>query len=104
MVVYVSMFPNDGPYFWQQYFDRNLVAGSASETVSLFGIIEFYRDWQWVQAKNLFCALGIATISYYRGLTPKRSAGDVSRSITSTVLWTTLYVLVVHFVVALVEF
>lgn len=104
MVVYVFMFPNDGPYFWQQYFDRNLVARSASETESLFGIIDFYRDWQWVQAKNLLCALGIATISYYRGLTPKRSAGDVSRSITSTVLWTTLFVLVVHFLVALVEF
>ena len=35
---------------------------------------------------------------------PSLSASDVSHSITSTVLWTTLFVLVVHFAIALVEF
>jgi ABC-type transporter Mla maintaining outer membrane lipid asymmetry permease subunit MlaE len=48
--------------------------------------------------------VGTATISYYRGVSPKHSAADVSHAITSTVLWTTLYVLVVHFVIALVEY
>jgi ABC-type transporter Mla maintaining outer membrane lipid asymmetry permease subunit MlaE len=43
-------------------------------------------------------------ISYHQGSRPKGSASDVSDSITSTVLWATLFVLVVHFFVALQEF
>ena len=54
--------------------------------------------------KNLLCGVGSGVIGYYRGLSPKRSAGDVSDAITSTVLWSTLYVLVIHFIVALLEF
>ena len=83
-----------GPYFWQQHFYRNLqVDGSF-----------FYDGWAWVLLKNTACGVGTAAIGYYRGISPKQSASDVSHSITSTVLRTTLYVLMIHFVVALLEF
>lgn len=94
MVAFTASYPDVGPYFWEQHFGRNL----AGETPWL------HLGWKWVLLKNVICGLGTATIAYYQGLAPKRSASDVSRSITSTVLWTTLFVLTVHFVVALMEF
>lgn len=84
--------PEVGPYFWEQHFYRNL----ESRTWPL--------GWGWVLLKTTLCGLGTAAIGYYRGLRPKQSASDVSHAITSTVLWTTLYVLFVHFVIALLEF
>ena len=86
--------PNIGPYFWEQHFFRNLESSDRSWRVG----------WGWVLLKNITCGVGTAAIGYYRGIAPKHSASDVSNAITSTVLWTTLYVLVVHFVVALIEF
>ncbi len=83
-----------GPYFWEQHFFRNL---QQEGTWAFVGS-------QWVLLKNILCGIGTATIGYYRGLSPKNSASDVSHAITSTVLWATLYVLVVHFAVALLEF
>ncbi|MDM4017901.1 ABC transporter permease [Roseiconus lacunae] len=94
MVSFAMSFPDIGPHFWQLHFDRNLMTDGTW----------FSIGWKWVLLKNVVCGLGTATIAYYQGLAPKRSAGDVSRSITSTVLWTTLFVLVVHLVVALSEF
>jgi len=94
LICFVATHPESGPYFWQQHFYRNLDDGN---------------DWLfggagWVLTKALLCGIGIAAISYYQGMRPKESAGEVSQSITSTVLWATLYVLVVHFVIALIEF
>ena len=86
--------PSMGPYFWQQHFYRNLQQAQSW----------MYVGWSWVLAKNLACGIGTAAIGYYRGMQEKNSAVDVSHSITSTVLWTTLYVLVVHFIMALFEF
>ncbi|QDT11247.1 ABC transporter permease [Planctomycetes bacterium K23_9] len=83
-----------GPHFWQQHFYRNLIQSDS----------RLFDGWGWVMLKNLVCGVGTAAIGYYRGIAPKQSASDVSHAITSTVLWTTLYVLVVHFVVALLEF
>ena len=37
-------------------------------------------------------------------MTPKYSTTDVSRSVTSTILWATLYALVVHYIFALFEY
>ena len=83
-----------GPYFWQQHFYRNLQQSGSM----------MFDGWGWVLLKNIACGVGTATIGYYRGISLKQSASDVSHSITSTVLWTTLFALVVHFVVALLEF
>ncbi len=94
MIAFTCSHPQIGPHFWHQHFDRNLVDPSSWLPIG----------WSWVLLKNVVCGLGIATIAYYQGLAPKRSASDVSRSITSTVLWTTLFVLLVHFAVALLEF
>ena len=83
-----------GPYFWEQHFYRKLWQ---PDTIMLKG-------WEWVTLKNILCGIGTAVIGYHQGIHTKDSATDVSNAITSTVLWTTLYVLVVHFVVALFEF
>jgi ABC-type transporter Mla maintaining outer membrane lipid asymmetry permease subunit MlaE len=96
LVTFTSTHPNVGPYFWEQHFYRNLAAESWPESWPL--------GWGWVLSKNIACGIGTAAIAYYRGLAPKYSASDVSNAITSTVLWTTLYVLIVHFSVALIEF
>ena len=45
---------------------------------------------------------GMAAV--YRGRQPKHSPSDVSHGITSQILWSTLYVLVVHFAFAFYEF
>ena len=100
LATFTSTHPNIGPYYWGQYFFRNLVS---IDQRGPFGLT-LYTGWDWVLLKNLLCGVGTATIGYYRGLLPKNSASDVSSAITATVLWTTLYVLVVHFVVALFEY
>ena len=94
LVCFVATHPEVGPYFWQQHFYRGLDDNSGW----------FFVGAHWVLAKSLLCGIGIATISYYRGFRPKSSAGEVSEAITATVLWATLYVLVVHFIIALIEF
>lgn len=104
LICFCSLHPDLGPYFWQQHFHRQLL-------VDRFLGAEFWlaggwtdRGWLWVLAKTLLCGAGVAVISYYQGNRPKGSASDVSNAITATVLWATLFVLVVHFVVALYEF
>ena len=94
MLTFTANHPEIGPFFWEQHFFRNLRLDDSG----------MFNGWKWVFLKNTLCGIGTATIAYYRGLSPKQSASDVSHSITSTVLWATLYVLVVHFAVALLEF
>ena len=53
-------------------------------------------------AKESACGIGTGVIGF-TGLGSKQSASDVSNAITSTVL-DPLYVLLVHFVIALLEF
>lgn len=94
LVTFTETHATVGPYFWEQHFFRRL---RVEDSIALAG-------WKWVTLKNVLCGVGTAAIGYYRGMSPKKSASDVSNAITSTVLWTTLYVLVVHFAVALIEF
>ncbi|MEM9588810.1 MAG: ATP-binding cassette domain-containing protein [Planctomycetota bacterium] len=100
LVTFTQSYPSIGPYFWQQHFFRNLEGVPGSGWLGGWTL----SGWEWVQLKNLLCGLGTATIAYHRGMAPKQSARDVSDAITSTVLWTTLYVLIVHFAIALIEF
>jgi ABC-type transporter Mla maintaining outer membrane lipid asymmetry ATPase subunit MlaF/ABC-type transporter Mla maintaining outer membrane lipid asymmetry permease subunit MlaE len=92
LVCFNAMHPELGPYFWHQHFHSRLISQWDDS------------GWMWVMAKTLICGAGIALISYQQGSRYKGSAGDVSDSITATVLWSTLFVLTVHFVVALIEF
>ncbi|MDA8743761.1 ABC transporter permease [Rubripirellula amarantea] len=93
-VTFSMMHEEIGVHFWRQHFDRRVVPYGGWIPVG-FG---------WVTMKNLACGVASGVIGYYRGLSPKQSARDVSDAITSTVLWSTLCVLVIHFAVALFEF
>ncbi len=95
LLCFVSTHPSIGPDFWDQHFHRNLQSESG-------GVMSI--GWRWVGFKTTLCGLGTAVIAYHQGNRPKQSARDVSEAITRTVLWTTLFVLVVHFGVALAEF
>lgn len=92
LVCFHSMHDELGPHFWSQHFHSRLAGGWVDS-----------GGW-WVMAKTAVCGIGVAMISYHQGNLPKGSAGDVSDSITATVLWATLFVLVVHFVASFYEF
>jgi len=94
LVVFTSNHPELGPDFWNKYFHRLLVVPDQA----------FFVGTWWLLAKVLLCAVGIALIAYHQGARPKYSTRDVSSGITVTILWATLYVLVVHFVFAFIEF
>jgi ABC-type transporter Mla maintaining outer membrane lipid asymmetry permease subunit MlaE len=92
--VFTATHPERGPEFWELHYHSRL---------QLPG--EFYfAGTGWLLAKTLLCAVGIGAIAYHRGAAPKHSPRDVSLGVTSTVLWATLYVLVVHFAFAFYEF
>jgi ABC-type transporter Mla maintaining outer membrane lipid asymmetry permease subunit MlaE len=92
--VFTVTHPSFGPSFWDFHFhDQLRIPGQW-----------LYRGTGWLVTKVLVAAAGIATITYQRGMRPKYSTTDVSRGITATVLWTTLYALFVHMAFALVEF
>jgi ABC-type transporter Mla maintaining outer membrane lipid asymmetry ATPase subunit MlaF/ABC-type transporter Mla maintaining outer membrane lipid asymmetry permease subunit MlaE len=94
LAVFSTTHADFGPFFWDFHFHQELrVPGEW-----------LYRGTGWLAAKLLVCAAGIAVITYDLGSRPKHSTTDVSRGITSTVLWTTLYVLLVHLGFALFEF
>ena len=61
MIAFSASYPEIGPYFWQQHFERAL-----TEPTSWL-----YKGWQWVLTKNLICGLGTAAIAYHQGLAPK---------------------------------
>ncbi len=94
MAVFSAIRPEWGPYFWQLYFHRWLVVPGA------WG----YRGWPWWLAKILTCAAGTAAIAYHHGATPKFSSQHISQAITTAILWSTLWVLVVHMSFAFFEF
>ncbi len=94
LVVFTATHPDRGPSFWNLHFHSELVVPG-----------EFlYAGTLWLLAKTLLCAVGIALIAYHRGARSKHSSGVVSTGITSTILWSTLHVLVVHFAFAFFEF
>lgn len=94
LVTFVLTDPAQGPDFWHQQFHRGLIVADQFT----------YRGFGWLISKLLTCAIGIAVISYFQGRRPKYSTTDVSRSVTSTILWATLYCLFVHYLFALYEY
>jgi len=94
LVAFVLLHPEQGADYWNFNFHREL-----SEPGQWL-----YVGTDWLLAKVLFCAVGVALIAYFRGARPKYSNRDVSTGITTTILWATLYTLVVHFAFAFVEF
>ena len=94
LVVFTATRPEWGPEFWRLHFHQALSVPGRW----------VYAGTGWLAAKVLLCAAGIALVSYHRGARPKYSSRDISAGITSTILWSTLYVLVVHFAFAFYEF
>ncbi|MEM9828625.1 MAG: ABC transporter permease [Planctomycetota bacterium] len=81
--------PDIATHYWSYHYGRAL--GDAT-------------GWWWVVGKGVISATGITMIAYHQGKQEKSSAAAISQSITRTILYATLFVLVVHFVVALFEF
>ena len=94
LITFVLSYPERGPDFWYQYFHRGLIAPG----------LDWYRGTGWLLAKLLVCGFGMALISYHVGRRPKFSSSDVSRAVTTTILLTTLFVLIVHFIFSFYEF
>ena len=94
LVVFTATHSDRGPDFWHLHYHWRLVMTDQT----LF-------DGTWcLLSKLLLCASGIGLIAYYRCVRPKHSNRDISDCITSTILWSTLFVLIVHFVFAFFEF
>lgn len=101
---FTGMHPELGPYFWHPHFHDAIGRPGLGLLQGWFAVGWLDTGWRWVLLKTVLCGAGIGLISYYRGSRPQRSASDVSDSITATVLWATLFVLIVHFAISLVEF
>ena len=86
--------PEHGPQFWDYHYNRALELINRST----------YFGFSWLVSKLLVCAIGIALVSYFQGRRPKYSTTDVSRAVTATILWATLWVLIVHFGFSFYEF
>lgn len=94
LVVFSYTHPQQGPDYWNLYFHWGLAVPDQWT----------FRGFYWLLAKMLVCALGIGLIAYHVGSLPKQSSNDVSRGVTSTILWSTLFVLATHFAFAFYEF
>ncbi|MEZ6094820.1 MAG: ABC transporter permease [Pirellulaceae bacterium] len=94
MLSFTLSHPERGPDFWNHYFFWKVAEGSEWT----------FLGFHWLIAKLLCSSLGIGAIAYFQGRSPKYSTKDVSRAVTNTILWATLFVLVVHFLFALFEF
>ncbi len=94
LAVFTATHPHYGPWIWRQHFHGALWLPDHL----------FYEGTGWLLAKVLCCAAGTALIAYHRGAAPKPSGRDVSRGITSTILWATIFVLLVHFTFAFFEY
>lgn len=90
--VHLMVQPSLGADYWQIHFHQRLGNGW------------MYEGFGWMMGKLLLCSLGTAGFTYWYAIRPKISASDVSRTITTTILWGTLWVLVVHMLFAFYEF
>lgn len=94
LLAFVASHPGEGAIFWDMHYHRELrVPGQF-----------FYEGTGWLALKTLICAFGTGLVCYCRGVQTKRSTRDVSEGITSAILWSTLWVLLVQFVFSFIEF
>ncbi len=87
--------PSLTPFYWSTHFFTKL-------EIMGWGITS--PNARWVLSKLAICGAGTALIAYGIGSLPKKTAADVSKGITATVYWATLFVLVVHLGFAFKEF
>ncbi|MCA9064760.1 MAG: ABC transporter permease [Planctomycetaceae bacterium] len=91
---FLLIHPELGISFWDSHFHRELMSPQ--------GLL--YRGTEWLIPKLLCCGAGIAMISWRCGIAPKLSGPEISTGVTRSILWSTLFVLFVHFVFSLFEF
>ncbi|MEZ6063623.1 MAG: ABC transporter permease [Planctomycetaceae bacterium] len=91
---FLSTHADYGVAYWDAHFHKEL---RLPESV-------FYKGSNWLIAKLLTCAAGIAMIAWHCGSSPKQSGPEISKGVTQTILWSTLFTLLVHFVYSLFEF
>jgi ABC-type multidrug transport system ATPase subunit/ABC-type transporter Mla maintaining outer membrane lipid asymmetry permease subunit MlaE len=94
LVVFTYNYPDAGPDYWASHFHRDLIVPGEV----------FYRGSWWLLAKLVAAGFGIGAAAYHVGMLPKTSVIDVSRHVTTTIIAATLYVLLVHFTFAFLEF
>jgi ABC-type polar amino acid transport system ATPase subunit/ABC-type transporter Mla maintaining outer membrane lipid asymmetry permease subunit MlaE len=94
LVVFTFTESGYGPDFWNLHFHRELTEDG----------LGWFVGTRWLLAKTLLCGFVSTVVTYHLSRRPKHSTADVSRTITSVILWTTLLVLFVHFGFAFVEF
>lgn len=94
LAVYCFNYPLNGPDYWNAHFHHDLrIPGQL-----------LYRGTGWLVVKVLTSGLGVGMVAYNIGIRPKTSGVDVSRGITATIIWATLFILFVHFAFAFLEF
>lgn len=93
-VAFTATHPDYGIAFWDSHFHKEL----------RLPVSFLYKGTGWLMAKLLTCATGIGMISWHCGASPKSSGPAISKGVTQTILWSTLFVLMVHLVFSLMEF
>lgn len=93
-IVFLTTHADQGIAFWDAHFHKELRDPGSF----------FYHGTDWLIAKLLCCAVSIAMIAWNCGSSPKQSGPEISNGVTRTILWSTLLVLLVHFVFSLMEF
>jgi ABC-type transporter Mla maintaining outer membrane lipid asymmetry permease subunit MlaE len=94
LAVFLFTHPERNYFFWDRAFHRGLVN---EDFFLVWG-------WKWVVAKTEVCAFGIAAIAWFEGARDKWAADEVSRSVTRTVIWASLWTLLVQFGFSFFEF
>lgn len=94
LVAFLWSHPERGPDFWEYFFHQRLWTPQSL----------WFRGAGWMLAKTAVSGLGIGAVAWHFGVQPKFSSSDVSRSVTRTILWATLFVLATHFLFAMYEF
>lgn len=93
LLVFAAVHGDHSPFFWQAEFDRFLDGGG--------------RVWDgtgWLLGKSLVSAVGVAAIAYHLGARPKGSGREIAAAVTQTIIWATVFVLLVQLAAALMEF
>ena len=93
LLVFAAIKTEYSTWFWTSEFPRFLSSDGT-----------FYLGSLWLLGKSLLSAFGVATIATFLGLRPKDSGRAVAASVTAAIIWSTLFVLLVQTVFALLEF
>lgn len=95
LIVFTLTTPERTPFFWSTYYFAKLqpLEGAWLPPKS-----------ELVLCKLLACSLVTAAVSWRVGTSSKRSGAAVSFGTTTTVYWSTVAVLIVHFIFAFFEF